>query len=88
VSQWLEKHWWLLKDILLTGTGIGVVVSQVFASPPSELLVGAGLALTVPSIAEHIRALLPGTGGGDASPSSPAPGSLPAGSHPEGGSGE
>lgn len=63
-------RWWLLaKDVLLTGTGLSVIVSQVFSLHPSGLLLGSGLALTVPTIAEHVKALLPGGGDGESSSS-------------------
>jgi hypothetical protein len=63
----------LLKDILLTGTGVAVIFSQVLSAHPDGLLLGTGLALTVPTIADHVKALLPSSGGGGSSPSSPPP---------------
>ena len=76
------SRWFLLKDILLTGTGVGLMLSQIFSAHPSGLLLGTALALTVPSIADHVRALLPSAGGdGESSPSTsqsrplPSPGS-------------
>jgi hypothetical protein len=60
----------MVKDILLTGTGIGVIVSQVLAGHPNDALLGTGLALLVPSTYEHIKALLPSSGGGGSSRSS------------------
>jgi len=63
------NRWWLLaKDVLLTGTGLVVIFSQDVSAHPSGLLLGTGLALTVPTIAEHVKALLP-TSGGDGSSS-------------------
>jgi len=70
-------RWYLLKDILLTGTGVAVIFSQVLSSHPDGLLLGTGLALTVPTIADHVKALLPSSGGGGSSPSRPPPGSQP-----------
>ena len=72
--------WQLLKDILLTGLGMAAIVSQVLSSHPNGLVLGTGLALTVPSVASHVRALLPGPGDGESSsstPSSPRSPSLP-----------
>lgn len=55
------KAWWpLVRDIAVTGTGLAVIWSQVYSQRPSGLLLGTGLALTVPSVAAHVRALLPG----------------------------
>jgi hypothetical protein len=44
----------------VTGTGLAVIWRQVYSPHPSGLLLGTGLALTVPSVAAHVRALLPG----------------------------
>ena len=73
--------WSLLKDILLTGTGIALILSQMFAHTPQDALLVTGLALTVPTIAEHTKAVLSGPsasakeppGHGGSSPSSPLP---------------
>lgn len=55
--------WWLLvKDIALTGTGLFVILSQTFSPRPNGVLLGAGLALTVPTVWEHVKALLPSSG--------------------------
>lgn len=69
------RLWVLLKDVLLTGTGVVIIYLQAFSLHPDGLVLGTGLALTVPSIAEHVKALLPSSGGGPSSPSSPPPGS-------------
>lgn len=70
--------WQLLKDILLTGTGMALMVSQVFSGRPSDVILVTGLALTVPSVAGHAGALLSagrhGRTGGESSPPSPLPG--------------
>jgi hypothetical protein len=77
-------RWWpLLRDIALTGTGILVIFSQVLATHPDGLLLGTGLALTVPSVAEHVKALLPSSGGAGTSPPSPPPGQQPSPPQPE-----
>jgi hypothetical protein len=77
--------WDTVKDVALTGTGLSLILSQVFARTPSDVLLVTGLALTVPSVAAHARALLagrPGPGGGSSSPPSPPPGPPPPGSSP------
>jgi len=63
------SRWFLLKDILLTGTGLFLVLSQVLVPTPSDVLLATGLALTGWAAASHARNLLSGTGG----QSSPAP---------------
>ena len=75
-------RWLLLKDIFLTGTGIALILSQVFAAAPSDVLLVTGLALTVPSVAAHAGSLLGGHTGGRSSPPSPPPGLPPSGSSP------
>jgi hypothetical protein len=81
------KRWYLLKDVLLTGTGVAVIFSQVLSLHPNGLLLGTGLALTVPSVAEHVKALLPSSGGGSSSASSAQPGPQPSQPSQQGGSG-
>jgi hypothetical protein len=77
MSWWMK--WWrpLLRDIALTGTAMGVIIDQVFSAHPSGLLLGTALALTVPSVAEHVRALLPGSDMPPSLPPSPLPGQQP-----------
>lgn len=74
--------WQAIRDVVLTCTGIFCIISQILARDPSGLLLGTGLALTVPSVAEHIKALLPSPAGaghssGRSSPPTrpPSPGS-------------
>ena len=60
--SWSPQRWDLIwaaaKDVLLTGTGMALILSQVFSRAPSDILLATGLALTVPSVAGHTRALL------------------------------
>jgi hypothetical protein len=81
-QRW-ELTWQAAKDILLTGTGMVLILSQVFARSPSDILLVTGLALTVPSVAAHTKVLLGGGNSGPAersSPSSPPSGSSSSGS--------
>lgn len=55
--------WALIKDIVLTGTGVALIVSQIYSSHPSDALLATGLALTVPSIAGKVRTVLSGPSG-------------------------
>ena len=73
---WLRATFELVRDIAVTGTGLVVIWRQLLFSAlhPSGLLLGTGLALTVPSVAAHVRALLPSSGGeSESSASSPPP---------------
>jgi hypothetical protein len=71
--------WTGLKDVLLTGTGMALILSQIFSRSPSDVLLVTGLALTVPSVAGHAGALLSGRpgDGGRHSPSLPPGGPQP-----------
>lgn len=55
--------WPLIKDILLTGTGVALIISQIFSQHPSDAILVAGLTLTVPTIAGHAKAVLSGPSG-------------------------
>lgn len=81
----------IFKDVLLTGLGMGVIARETLSAHPNGFLIGAGLALTVPSVASHVRALLPGPGDSGTSASSLSPGeqgSLPSPPSSAGDSGE
>lgn len=70
--------WQLLKDIVLTGTGIAVIVTQVFSKDPNGLLLAAGMGLTAQPLAVNIAGLL-GSGGSSSPPPAPQHGRLPPG---------
>jgi hypothetical protein len=72
-----ETVWTVTKDVALTGTGMVLILSQVFSARPSDVLLVTGLALTVPSVAGHAGALLAGYTGGRSSPPPPPPGLPP-----------
>lgn len=83
-----QTAWQLVRDILLTCTGLALIISQVGAKDPSSALIVAGLALTVPAAATHARDVLSGPSephGGQppsselSSPPAPLPSSPPAG---------
>ena len=63
--------WQLLKDIALTGTGLALIITQIWSKNPSGTLLVAGLALTVPSAATHAASILSGPGVPSSSGSSP-----------------
>lgn len=54
-----ERLWKrILKDVLLTGLGMYAIWRGI--QPPDNVFaIGAGLTLTVPSTAAHLKALLP-----------------------------
>ena len=81
------RLWALLRDIVLTGTGLWIIVVQSVARKPSDVLLVVGLALTTPAAAVHAAQIL-GAGTpiqGHSSPSSPSDGSQPSPSSPEAG---
>lgn len=74
--KWVQTAWPLVRDILLTCTGLWLIISQVGARDPNSALIVAGLALTVPAAATHAMGVLSGPSaphGGPASSSEPAP---------------
>ena len=90
---WVQTAWQLVRDILLTCTGLALIISQVGARDPSSVLIVAGLALTVPAAATHAASVLSGPSQGtrhgppSSSEPAPPPASSPS-SPPGGGTGE
>lgn len=87
--KWLTAAWQLARDILLTGTGLWLIISQVGARDPSSTLIVAGLALCLPAAASHAVTVLsgpslPAHGQPPSSPPAPAPPSLPSSPPPDG----
>jgi hypothetical protein len=73
VDLW-ERLWKrILKDVVLTGLGCYAIWRGV--QPPIDpAAIGGGLILTVPSSADHLRALLPSSGDSHTAPSSSSSG--------------
>lgn len=71
------KLWQLLRDVLLTGCAIFVIITQVYSAHPSDVLLAVALALTAPSVADHAKALLSSPGGSEPSRSPEEPGPSP-----------
>jgi hypothetical protein len=75
----------LARDILLTITGLWLIVSQAVARDPSSTLIVAGLALLAPAVSEHAHNVLSGPSaphGGPTSSSESAPSRSSSGSAP------
>jgi hypothetical protein len=66
-----QTAWQLAKDVLLTGTGLVIIIFQIWSPRPSDVLLVVGLALTVPSAASHAASILAGPGVHPSSESSP-----------------
>lgn len=90
--KWVQTAWQLARDILLTCTGLALIISQVGARDPSSTLIVAGLALTVPAAATHAAAVLGGSPDTRHTPPSSSESSSPPSSSPSlpsaGGTGE
>ncbi len=69
-----QTAWQLAKDVLLTGTGLVIIILQIGSKTPSDVLLVVGLALTVPSAASHAASILSGPGVPPSSDSSAPPG--------------
>ena len=80
-----NMSWTVVRDVLLTGTGVTVILIQAFSPHPSDVALATGLALTIPSAYGHTAALL-GRGAGSSSPQSSEPPSSPPISPQEAGS--
>lgn len=77
-----QTAWQLARDILLTGTGLALIISQIGAHDPSSVLVVAGLTLTAPAAVTHSVGVLTGPsapphGEPPSSPPLPSPASSP-----------
>lgn len=68
----MDKWHHLLRDMALVGTAIFMCVEQALSPHPNEFVLGAAVALTVPTIAIRSRALH-GSGTGDSSSPEHAP---------------
>lgn len=62
--------WQLVKDVLLTGTGLAIIVIQILSPKPSDVLLVVALTLTVPSGVSHAASILGGPGAHSSSESS------------------
>lgn len=71
-----DTAWQLVKDVLMTGTGLGLIISQVGAQDPKSVLIWGGLGLTVPAATSHVVTIL--SGGPSGPPHGPGPSSPPA----------
>ena len=69
-----QTAWQLVKDIALTGTGLVIIIIQIWSPKPSDMLLVVALALTVPSAASHAASILSGPGAPPSSESSDAHG--------------
>ena len=67
--------WPLIRDVLVTGTGLALIISQAFARSPSDVLLMAALTLTTPSLIAHAGTLLGAPSRSESSSSSSSPGS-------------
>ena len=56
-----------MKDVLLTGTGVWILVSQALSPHPSDPLLVVAMGLCAPAIYDHAKSLV----GGPAAPATP-----------------
>lgn len=76
--KWLTKAWPTLRDIVITGTGLGIIWVEfllwvLLGRTPSETFLEFGAGLLLPAAGAHIRVVLKGTpAAGSSSPSSPS----------------
>lgn len=77
--MWVTR-WWreLIRDVILTLSGLGVIGSQVIAEHPNLGLLGTGLALTAPATYAKLKDLASPAGSSGSSSPPPGPPSSPA----------
>lgn len=67
MKQWellLRRTWMLVRDVIFAGFGLWLIYRETTDPGPDALeILGVAVALTVPSAAEHIKALLPSSSG-------------------------
>lgn len=88
-------RWPHMRDIVITGTGLAIVWSQLLlwalgVRVPSAVLLGVGVAFTLPAATAHVRTVLGTPEAGPSSSSLPPPPPPPSSPLPlpEGSSGE
>ena len=87
--KWLQTAWQLMRDVLMTGAGLTLIMLQEFSPHPSGELIGAGLFLLAPAGVQHAVTVVlsgqstQGPGHSESSPSSPSPSSSPPSQHAE-----
>jgi hypothetical protein len=69
--------WTIVRDVLLTGTGIFLVLKQAYSLHPNDAILAVAMGFTAPSAVDHVKALLSGPSDAPSSPPSPPPASLP-----------
>lgn len=55
--KWQFTAWLLVKDILMTGTGIFLIIEQGLRPQPSYFALGAGISLVIPAAVSKLMAL-------------------------------
>ena len=74
--KWLTAIWLIVRDVLLTSTGLWIIYRQAYSQRPSDLLLAVAVTLIGPAVGANVRALLSGPGGSSSLPSPPQPSSL------------
>lgn len=82
-----RRTWTLVRDVVFGGFGLWLIYRETTDPGQNALaILGVAVALTVPSAAEHIKAILPSSSGESAVESSSRPsrpdGSLPSSTAP------
>jgi hypothetical protein len=58
--RWSSAAWAIIKDVLLTGTGVWILISQALSSHPSDPLLVVAMGLCAPAIYDHAKSLVAG----------------------------
>ena len=58
--RWNAAAWAIIKDVLLTGTGVWILISQALSQHPSDALLVVAMGLCAPAIYDHAKSLVAG----------------------------
>jgi hypothetical protein len=59
--RWGTAAWAIIKDVVLTGTGVWILITQALSQHPSDPLLVVAMGLCAPAIYDHAKSLVSGT---------------------------
>lgn len=71
------RAWELIRDVVLTGTGIWLAIHEAYSLHPDDAILALAMGFTAPAAFEHVKALLSSPAAGESSRRPPASGSSP-----------
>lgn len=71
------RAWEIIRDVVLTGTGIFLAIQQAYSLHPDDAILALAMGFTAPAAFEHVKALLSSPGESVSSRRPPASPSRP-----------